>query len=41
MKHSESYKERKEHFKRLSSKQRQILIWSKLKTQGLEEGSGV
>tara|TARA_Y100001968_G_C18851192_1_gene478200 strand:- start:313 stop:516 length:204 start_codon:yes stop_codon:yes gene_type:complete len=37
----ESPEERKERFKKLSSKERKILIRNKLKNQGLTEGSGV
>tara|TARA_Y100001968_G_scaffold74101_1_gene65511 strand:+ start:4414 stop:4629 length:216 start_codon:yes stop_codon:yes gene_type:complete len=41
MKEPESSEERKKRFKRLSSKERRILIRKKLISQGLTEGSGV
>ena len=41
MKWKESPEERKERFKKLSSKERKKLIKNKLNVQGLKEGSGV
>ena len=37
----ETYQQRKERFKTMSSMERKALIRSKMKAEGLEEGSGV
>ncbi len=41
MRNQESPEDRKKRFKSMSSSERRILIRKKMKTQGLEEGSGV